>query len=83
MNRVKLSRSRHRPPNQFELDEGISMVPCGPKHLRARLWPIKADLFVMKMQDNSLYVQKPISEVYLIIGNLDSKTGGLFCSEYS
>ena len=34
-------------------NDGIVMVPCGPKHLRARNWPIKADLYVMKMKANS------------------------------
>lgn len=39
------------------------MVPCGPKHLRARNWPIKADLYVMKMKANSHQDEKSLINV--------------------
>lgn len=40
------------------------MVPCGMKHLRARNWPIKADLFVMKMQDPPVE-EKSFADVFV------------------
>ncbi len=35
--------------NEKVADDSIVYVPCGVTSMRAKKWPIKADLFVMKM----------------------------------